>query len=243
MHESRAKYRLKNKDDDRYNYITHPKKSGYRGVHDVYEYCVSSIKGVKWNGLLIEIQYRTIFQHAWATAVEVADLITYNRIKFSESDPDHRRFFQLASEIIARSCERRHGYLPELRNHEVISEFEHLDRKLGLMIAFENLRQSQQKFPLKMNTLLIFRMGSHEADEDLEIETYDSVNKAIERYEQLEKTNPGNLDIVLVRADTSESVRDAFRNYFSDAHDFVRYIKEGCQSLASNPDGFVRRAA
>ena len=38
-------------------------------------------------------------------------------------------------------------------------------------------------------------------------------------------------DIVLVRADTSEDVRLAFKNYFSDAGDFIRPVEEGCTKL------------
>lgn len=39
-------------------------------------------------------------------------------------------------------------------------------------------------------------------------------------------------DIVLVRADTSEDVRLAFKNYFSDARDFLRLIDDGCARLS-----------
>jgi hypothetical protein len=36
---------------------------------------------------------------------------------------------------------------------------------------------------------------------------------------------------VLVRADTSEEVRLAFRNYFSDARDFIKHVEDGCTKL------------
>ena len=91
------------------DYITNPKESGYRGIHDVYAY--QSKKGYdrsdKWNGLLVEIQYRTIYQHAWATAVEVADYLTNCRAKFSQGNSDQQEFFRYASEIIARAYENR----------------------------------------------------------------------------------------------------------------------------------------
>ena len=38
-------------------------------------------------------------------------------------------------------------------------------------------------------------------------------------------------DIVLVRADTSEDVREDFKNDFSDASDFFRLIDQGCTNL------------
>jgi putative GTP pyrophosphokinase len=48
----------------------------------------------------------------------------------------------------------------------------------------------------------------------------------------LERDNPGK-DIVLVRAASATDVRIAFRNYFSDAGEFIRLVDEGCQSLAN----------
>jgi hypothetical protein len=47
----------------------------------------------------------------------------------------------------------------------------------------------------------------------------------------LEEQRPGT-DVVLVRAETSEEIRLAFKNYFSDATDFVRMVNEACDSLS-----------
>ena len=232
MHKASFRHKCHSKDDGRYNYIDHPKDSGYRGIHDVYEYDVGSVQGVKWNGLHIEIQYRTKYQHAWATAVEVADLISTSRIKFSDADFNHKRFFQLASEIIARSQESRKSCLPEISNQDLVNEFHQVDRRIGLMLTFENLKQSKDRASFKMNTILIFKGDVLKNVENLSIETFESVNKAISRYEQLEKEYAGTLtDIVLVRADTSEDIRVAFRNYFSDTNDFLKYVNEGCANL------------
>ena len=41
-------------------------------------------------------------------------------------------------------------------------------------------------------------------------------------------------DIVLVRADTTEDVRLAFKNYFSDAQDFIQLIEKGCSKLTKS---------
>lgn len=61
LHHSRMKH--KRKSPDGYNYIDMPANSGYRGVHDVYEYnnIMRKDRPQDWNGLLVEIQYRTIF--------------------------------------------------------------------------------------------------------------------------------------------------------------------------------------
>jgi putative GTP pyrophosphokinase len=36
---------------------------------------------------------------------------------------------------------------------------------------------------------------------------------------------------ILVRADTSDDVRNAFRNYFSDAREFIALVESGCETL------------
>jgi ppGpp synthetase/RelA/SpoT-type nucleotidyltranferase len=49
-------------DADKYNYISHPKASGYRGIHDVYQHYPRGSKRTEaskpWDGLSVEIQYR-----------------------------------------------------------------------------------------------------------------------------------------------------------------------------------------
>ena len=52
LHSAKVDHVLRTRDDDRYNYLINPKDTGYRGVHDVFEYKVKSVQGVKWNGAL-----------------------------------------------------------------------------------------------------------------------------------------------------------------------------------------------
>lgn len=236
MHLARFKHVLRSRRNDRYDYIANPKMSGYCGIHDIYEYRVSSRQGVSWNGLLIEIQYRTQVQHAWATAVEIADLATFSRIKFSQADEDHKDFFRLASEILARSYESRNSCINDLNNEDLIDEFLRVDGRLGMMPTFRNLKLSEDIQRFRTNMILVFPLGSDSTQQfDLRVEIFNSVNKAIEKYDQLEKDFSGKADIVLVRADKPESIRDAFRNYFSDAVDFVEYLMVGVENLRRTP--------
>ena len=100
MHKARFSHQRKNFDDDRWNYIDHPKNDGYRGIHDVYEYDTRSAQGRPWKGLSIEIQYRTLLQHSWATAVEVAGLLTHNNPKFGQGEPAFIEFFAVARALL-----------------------------------------------------------------------------------------------------------------------------------------------
>lgn len=85
VHKAKFKHRLKN-EKLKYDYIESPTDRGYRGIHDVYEYRSKS-GNTRCDGLLIEIQYRTSLQHAWATAVEVVTQMTENEPKFNRGDP------------------------------------------------------------------------------------------------------------------------------------------------------------
>ena len=52
--------------------------------------------GRSLKGLLIELQYRTIFQHAWATCVEIVGFLTVNQPKFGRGDVRFSRVLRLA---------------------------------------------------------------------------------------------------------------------------------------------------
>ncbi|MEP1521674.1 RelA/SpoT domain-containing protein [Ascidiaceihabitans sp.] len=231
MHSARWKHSLTH-GPQRFDYIESPKITGYRGIHDVYQYAVNSIGGRPWNGLKVEIQYRTLPQHAWATAVEVADLITSNRIKFADAQTHYLRYFQLSSEIIARTTEGQKSCCSELSDIELKREFQAADRRLGLLQTFDNLRgTSAKRLKFKRNTILIFRFDLRADEEALELRTFENVNRAIEAYDDLEREFGEKADIVLVRGESEENIRDAFRNYFSDARAFVDFMRDGLEVL------------
>ena len=225
FHNARFNHRRRN-EVDKYNYIESPKPTGYRGIHDVYEYNVNSKNGVLYSGLNVEIQYRTLVQHAWATAVEVIGFITLSQPKYEEGDKRYVRAMVLASEILSRAHEQHFGPLPDLTNHDLLSEFARLDRELGLVRNLKGLNSANQDIVKSKNTILIFGQAG-----DLKIKAYRDATDALNALFILEKENP-SLDIVLVKADTADDVREAFRNYFSDAQDFINLLEIGCASLS-----------
>lgn len=224
FHKANFRHKLKN-DVDKYNYIKHPKETGYRGIHDVYEYDVNSKTGKQYKGLLVEIQYRTTAQHAWATCVEVIGFITESQPKFQRGDVRYEMAMLFASEIIARTVEKMNSYLQNLTDEELVSQFQCLDVELNLMSMLRGLRSVKGTFSLKRNAILIISK-----DNNLEVKTYRDAPSALRALFELERDNPGK-DVVLVKADTSEEVRTAFKNYFSDANEFIQLIEDGCKKL------------
>lgn len=225
FHRARFHHMRKN-DIDKYDYIKIPKSTGYRGIHDVYVYDVNSMTGRHLKGLMVEIQYRTKIQHAWATAVEVIGFITESQPKFQEGDNRYQSAMALASEILARVFENSHGPFPQKGNGELVREFLELDGELRLLNTLRSLNAADSVVSSKRNTILIFSDSG-----ELDIRTYRDAPEALRALFQLEKELPGK-DIVLVKADTSEEVRFAFKNYFSDAQDFISLVEEGCERLS-----------
>jgi ppGpp synthetase/RelA/SpoT-type nucleotidyltranferase len=234
FHKARFHHKRKNV-SDKYNYIDHPKATGYRGIHDVYSYDVNSDSGKHLKGLLVEVQYRTAVQHAWATAVEVIGFITENQPKFEKGDDRYNQAMALASEILARAYEKEKGPLPDKSDTDVIQEFLALDAELGLLNMLRGLNTASTEVSENRNSILIFHESS-----DLEVKTYRSATEALAALFELEKELPGT-DIVLVKADTSEEVRFAFKNYFSDAQDFIRMVEDGCQTLSGKKQIHAKR--
>lgn len=225
----RAHFKHKRRNElDKYDYIKQPKETGYRGIHDVYEYDVNSEVGQNLAGLNVEIQYRTLVQHAWATAVEVIGFITESQPKFQKGDKRYEHALALASEIMARAHEKLKGPFPDVSDRDLVTQFLALDKELGLLWTLRGLNAANRVVSDRRNAILIFS-GSGE----LEIRTFRDAPDALRALFEFERVMPER-DIVLVRADTSEEVRLAFRNYFSDARDFIRLLEGGCAKLASH---------
>ena len=77
----------------------------------------------------------------------------------------------------------------------------------------------------KKNAILIFKPNG-----ELDVKTYKDATDALTALFSLEKEVTHD-DIVLVRANTSQEVREAYKNYFTDARDFIDLIENGCEIL------------
>lgn len=94
------------------------------------------------------------------------------------------------------------------------------------MQTLRGLNSSKGDVTDKRNSILIFSKEG-----ELEVRNFRDATDALRTLFELEKSMPDR-DIVLVRADTSEEVRLAFRNYFTDAREFVRLVDGACTKLS-----------
>lgn len=224
LHGAHFAHKLRN-EPDKYDYIKQPKPTGYRGIHDVYEYDVASLAGKHLKGLYIELQYRTAIQHAWATAVEMIGVISDNHPKFEQGDKRYQEIMTYTSEILARAHEGQKSCHPTLSDEEVVRRFLALDDELGLMATLRGLNAKSSDGTKYQNMILIIR-----PDTPVEVRPYRDATDAMRELFKLERQFPA-FDIVLVRAESSEEVRIAFRNYFTDAREFIRLVEKGCEKL------------
>lgn len=225
------KHKRRTAERDQFNYIKRPKDTGYRGIHDVWEYASKSKKSKEYKGLLVEIQYRTVFQHAWATAIEVVDLISNDRIKFNDAASARMDFFRHASEIIARAYEDRKSCLSGLSNSELVSRFRFIEGSTGILATLKNLQLASHIQNFGKNMILIFYYGRRGSAAILEYESFNSTSKAERAYRELEFELAGQADVVMVSAKNFQSVREVFKNYFSDATEFVKFVELGMMRL------------
>lgn len=213
------------------DYISAPKKSGYRGIHDIYAYKSDPRRPDNWNGLFIEIQYRTKYQHAWATAVEIADIIKHSRTKFSDVvDAEQNTYFKYASEIIARVYENAKSCYSYLSDEELVKSFSFLEQKLNMLKILKSMDVLKLDVPDSYKRALIIRLYSEDDKIKIETYTFKSNAAASKHLFEIEKEHP-NDDTVLVKSDKVSSIKNIFKNYFIDAGDFAEYIKNGVNAL------------
>lgn len=234
LENSRIRHVLKSE----FDYIQNPKPSGYRSLHKVYEFR-SDKKEEYNNGMLIEIQYRTHLQHVWATAVETMGLFTQQALKSGQGDDDIKRFFALASSLIAKI--EHQPTVPDTSDDErkIIDEIRFLNNKhdylkilngMSIIMHLEGTAEYSAKHP--MYYLLIFDYTQHGPELFIKGYKASEFEKANQDYSRLENQKSAiNRDLVLVRANSFSTMRSAYPNYFSDIAEFSSIINDHLQSL------------
>jgi hypothetical protein len=213
------------------DYIGSPKASGYRSIHLVYRYY--SDKSHNYNGLQIEMQFRSALQHAWATAVETVGTLVNQSLKSSIGNDEWLRFFALMGTAIAwredsppvpNTPNSQFELKSELRRYAEQRALADRLRTYGAAIHTAEQSSATDKdasyFLLNLNpsaqevTVSGFKRGE--------------LSKATEAYLDAEKQikeHPGQ-DAVLVSVDSLSSLRRAYPNYFLDTGVFVNLVDE-----------------
>lgn len=213
---------------EKFDYIFNPKVTGYRGVHQVYQYQAKNKKMEPWNNLRFEVQFRTNTQHSWATAIEVYDLTKSKRFKFeNESDPAFEQF-RISSELLARTLEHKSGCLPEPSDIQLCDRFDELEQITKMLHTFRSLKVINSGQIIQKNTILqISKSGG------LNVLDFKNFNQAVKALPDVEKDS-NTVNAVLVGTDMPVNIRDVFTNYFNDTSGFVDAIERSIRLVRGN---------
>ncbi|MEQ8844744.1 MAG: RelA/SpoT domain-containing protein [Phycisphaerales bacterium] len=206
----------------RRDYIDVPKGDGYRCLHLMYKYV--SDRSTEYNGLLIEIQLRTQLQHAWATAVETADILNRTNIKSGQGPKKWRRFFAVISSVFAEiegtphvRYTPRHSKRLRSRARSLAKELRVFERLTSLAQALEVMTEprhsSNDYYLLILNTQTFELQGfGYSASEQADMNAH---------YIEAERDSAPEEDIVVVATRTVKDLKRAYPNYFLDATRFI----------------------
>lgn len=221
---------LRHKKVNQKDYIEHPKADGYRSLHLIYKY--KSDKSETYNGLLVEIQIRSVIQHAWATAVETVGLFTRQALKSNEGTSEWLDFFKLVSSAFAML--EGAPTVPGTPTDSAVLKAQ-ISEKVTALNVYKKMKKWSEAIKViepKMKDLRFFLLELDVSDnkENLRITGYKAGSEfaATTRYLQIEKEQSGNKDkdVVLVVADSIEELKKAYPNYFIDTTQFLDFLTE-----------------
>lgn len=221
---SRIRHILKREND----YIMNPKESGYRSYHMAYKF--QSDKKETYNqNMLIEIQFRTRLQHTWATAVEMMGIYTKSNLKSSQGDEEILRFFVLVSSIYAlmEGTPVCPGTVADY--DELIKEIKEIDKKNNLISTLSGLRTAintvNDKIKNNKNGYYILILDYEKNMVRISSFKSNEVEVATNVYSQIEKGVDKTKDVVLVSANSIDTLRAAYPNYFVDISEFIKMLR------------------
>lgn len=229
VNESDIKHELASCDD----YIMSPKPSGYRGVHLVYRYYSDKEHTRIYNGLKIEVQLRSRYQHAWATAVETVGMFSGQALKSSLGSAEWQRFFALMSGAIAiREGKPLVPGVPTTRT-ELVAQLREAATDLRVEERLRRYREAVQlltsdDLPVGNAHFFLLRLDAEKATLTVRGFGQSQATLAAQAYsdaEQDSKNTPGS-DAVLVSVESVNSLARAYPNYFADTRLFNELLKQ-----------------
>lgn len=228
VHKSAIKHERVSVDD----YLQSPKPSGYRGAHLVYRYFSDKNK-TAYNGLKIELQLRSRYQHAWATAVETVGTFSGQALKSSLGSEEWQRFFALMASVIALREKSNPVPGTPVDKKELVAELKHYAKSLHVEHRLREYSRALHKISsaaAQIAGAYIYLMELDPAAGTLEISGFKASEREIadQRYAEAEirqKGHPGR-DAVLVSVESVNSLHKAYPNYFADTRVFLELMSQ-----------------
>lgn len=213
---------------DDFDYIARPKPDGYRSIHLVFRFKSASPERAIYNGQRIEIQIRSRLQHAWATAVETAQLFTGQALKsrIKRASDDWLRFFALTSSAFAMREKSAPVPGTPANRDEIVAQLREIIGRTDIMQSLRDwndtvhLLEVQERPEAYFYVLILnlekrtLNVQSFRRDEAV------ASQRAYDKAEKETETDP-SVQVVLVSVEDLDSLRKAYPNYYVDTKGFM----------------------
>ncbi len=205
------------------DYIKTPKESGYRGIHIIGK-LDSPAFGL--TDLRVEVQLRTEVQHAWASTLELYDVLTSSGLKFGQGDEQQLRFFRIVSELFAGD---EMGAKPPNRMH-LAEELKLLENSIHVVRYLEGANDSVVPLGnaggINETTYCLIRLDYETQEAFIEAYPQAAAPDVVVEYAKQErlKQHSRSTDVLMLKASSFETLKRALPNYFSDISFFLTLI-------------------
>lgn len=213
----RGDYRIK-------DYIKEPKEDGYRGIHLIGRFPGET----RDSRFQIEIQIRTQIQHAWATALEIIDLFTRQRLKANDGKPEWQEFFCLASAALAALDD---GSVDQEKHHQTIQQVARIADRLRILERFDAFSRSlkilEEAGFKAVEGYYLLQIDTRKTTLQYQFFPIEEYDTAVERYLSAETASlkiPDHV-VALVSTDSLSGLKEAYPNYFADSAVFVSHLE------------------
>ncbi|WP_437194192.1 RelA/SpoT domain-containing protein [Planctomicrobium sp. SH527] len=219
------------------DYVSNPKKSGYRGVHLIYRY--KNQQSPQYDGLLLELQIRSRLQHAWATAVETIGVISDMSLKSGQGSSEWLDFFAIVSSAFA-DMEKT----PKLQAHQDMSiekiheeirtraaSLKVVEKLHAISVVAEQISRRSRRAAGEFHLIVLSPNSDENTKASVQIwgfhkEEFQRANIEYSKIEREILNTPGDTRMaVLVSAGSLADLKKAYPNFFLDVHSFLSHIR------------------
>lgn len=211
------------------NYVVDPPASGYRGVHIVQRY--HSAQKAEFSGLLVEIQIRSLLQHAWATAVETVDAFLATDLKSSLGPPAWQALFSLVGSAFANLEGRPPVPGTPEDNQALYARIAQGVAEIALLDHLEDWSETVRQVTgpdFRAKKYLLLDMRPDEGITRITTFPQRDFELASEEYSRIEAevANLPRAQAVLVSADSIRELKRSYPSYFADSTLFLAEVRK-----------------
>ena len=201
------------------DYISNPKSTGYKSIHVT---CACLDKK-------IEIQIRDENQHAWATLVEITDVIFHTKIKEKNNDNNTglSEFFRIFSKSKNLSKEEHN------RLNKILIENRYIQR-LTKVFKRNVPRMKKEWCKLEERTVNFYLFSVNEKNK-IKIKGFDDFTKAEEAYfNSFRQKTADNIVMAYIISNDFKVISKAYSNYILINHNFYTSLVNILQNDAGD---------